>query len=517
MRQKNKTTGQVIHEYAEMVTRYYLLVMFVVLPLYAPNGFSDIAKQKNVLYRLLSLSFLIIAGVICFSTESICEKGRNIKKKQPLPVLFMVAHLLSATVTWIFSVDHKISFYGNGSWMMGFFAQLLMLTATLLVYHYYIDKKIVWIAAGIGAGVTSLLIVLNRFDIYPINMGNKYPGFISTLGQTNWASMFIACFLGAGLGLFIYIENKIYRMIILLVDAVILAGSWVIGSDTILLVMLTEFFVLFGVCLKKREYMIRFSQLLIMWGIVTEIVYLLVFVLFYNKFVFVDENDSVNSMLKMHIGIFILLAGLLIYGIVYATRNREWKKKALGIAYIILVASIFIAIIVGIIMIVVVTNTPEKAGALANVRMLRFDDDWGTHRGLNWKCSVIAFARMSPIRKIIGMGQGYFQFQLEAFEDLHERVKQMYGGYVLTVAHNEYLNMLIENGILGCLSYIGVLVSSFALLWKRAEEHRLSLMALLALSGYIACSFFFFQHVYATSFMYIFIAIALSEIRGEKA
>ena len=179
-----------------------------------------------------------------------------------------------------------------------------------------------------------------------------------------------------------------------------------------------------------------------------------------------------------------------------------------------MVAGVLLSVIFIIIAMVAVTNTPEKAEALANVRMLRFDYDWGTHRGLNWRCAVYGFARMSPLRKIVGTGQGGFEAYIYSFQDFSDSLHEMYGKYKLLVAHNEYLNFLIENGIIGCLSYMGFMISSFSLLWKRAGESRLSLMALLSLSGYIACSIFFFQHVYATSFMYIFIAMALSEVRN---
>ena len=175
-----------------------------------------------------------------------------------------------------------------------------------------------------------------------------------------------------------------------------------------------------------------------------------------------------------------------------------------------------VSLLIVIVLMVIVTLRPENAGALSNVRMLRFDDDWGTHRGLNWKCSVAGFIRMNPLRKIIGMGQGNFEAYIYSFGDLADRLVLMYGEFRLRVAHNEYLNMLIENGILGLVSYAGFIVSSFTFLWKRADENRLSLIALLSLAGYFACSVFFFQQFYATPYMYLFIAMAISGIREEK-
>ncbi len=516
MKQERKTTLEVIHDYGELITTYYLIVMLAFVPFFYQNGYSDIANAKYKIYRLVTTAFIIICGFICYLVETGCLRGENVKRRPKLPIIFVLTHLLSHIISWIFSSNHKTSWVGNGSWHMGFRVQLLFIGAMLLVFYYYKDKLSIWIAAGIGAGITGLLTVLNRFDIYPNKMGNTYPGFISTLGQTNWATMYVACLMGAGIAYYIYEENRMRRMIALVVDAFIFMGAWVIGSDTILPVMMAELFILFGVCISKREMLKRFSVIIAMFGVVTEIVYVLVFVLFHDKFVFVDENDAVNSLLRKHVGVLIILVALVFMAALYATREKEWKGKALKILYKVMVSGLLVGIILIVIAMVVVTNTPEKAGNLANIRMLNFDYDWGTHRGLNWRCAVYGFERLPFLRKIIGTGQGGFEAYIYSFQDFEESLIDMYGKFKLMVAHNEYLNFLVENGILGCITYAGFIVSSFVTLWKRADKSRLSMMALLSLSGYFACSIFFFQHVYATSFMYLFVAMALSEERKTK-
>lgn len=510
-----KALSQIACEYGESITTYFLLAMFLVMPFYYRKGYSDIANAKYIAYRTIATSYIILCGIF-YIIETIWSKADNIKKKPPVPMVFAGVFLLFNFLTWILAEDRMVSWAGRGSWHMGFLSQILFIVTMGLVYYYFKDKLSIWIAAGIGAGITGLLTVLNRFDIYPNKMGNTYPGFISTLGQTNWATMYVACLMGAGIAYYIYEENRMRRIVALIVDVFIFMGAWVIGSDTILPVMMAELFVLFGVCISKREMLQRFSAILAMFGVVTEIVYVLVFVLFHDKFVFVDENDAVNSLLRKHVGVLIILVALVLMAALYATREKEWKGKALKTLYKVMVAGLLVGIILIVIAMVVVTNSPQKAGSLANIRMLRFDYDWGTHRGLNWRCAVYGFGRLPFLRKIIGTGQGGFAAYIYSFQDFKESLTDMYGKYKLMVAHNEYLNFLIENGILGCLAYAGFIVSSFATLWKRADKSRLSLMALLSLSGYFACSIFFFQHVYATSFMYLFVAMALSEERKSK-
>lgn len=518
MRQKEKTTAQVIHEYGEILTKYYLIVMFAVLPLYYQDGYANIANAKYNFYRVITITYVVLCAGGCFLTESIGTKMKNIQKKQPAAVLLMGLFLVSNVISFVFSSDHEKSWIGRGSWHMGLMSQILFIVTAFLVYYYYKNEDIVWIAAGVGAGVTGILTVLNRFNIYPLDMGNTYPGFISTLGQTNWATMYMACLMGAGIGAYIYEEKTVKRAIILAVDIAIFMGAWVVGSDTILPVIMVEFYVLFGVCIRQRKMLERFSVILAVFGAVTEFTYILVFLLFHDKFVFVDETDAVNTLLSKQAGILILLLAAVFILLLRFSKEKQWNGKLLKLIYTIMTLAIAVFIICIIIAMVIVTNTPQNAGSLSEIRMLRFDYDWGTHRGLNWRCAVFGFARMSPLRKLIGVGQGGFEPYIYSFEDFAGALTEMYGKYKLMVAHNEYLNLLIENGILGCALYLAFVLSAFITLWKRAEKDVHFLVAILGLSGYFACSIFFFQHVYATSFMYIFVAMGLCAMnRMEKA
>ncbi|WP_035773163.1 O-antigen ligase family protein [Butyrivibrio sp. VCD2006] len=531
MNKKNVTTAEAIHGYGEIVAFFFLAAMLLVLPFYYRDGYADIANAKYEAYKRIAIGFIVGGGTFAV-IETICRKAENLGKLPALPIICLFLHTLSNIVSFVFSVDRGVSWVGNGSWHMGLLSQILFLATALLVYYYYRDNDFIWAFAALGAGLTSVLTILNRFDIYPLDMGNKYPGFISTLGQTNWATMYIACLMGVVMGWYTFEEDYLRRMIVLAVNAVVFMGAWVIGSDTILPVMATELFIMFGVCARSREMTRRFSSLLIVFGAVTEVVWLLVFVLFHDLFVFVDEGDAVNSLLRRHAGIYVIAAAAVLWGIsrskesgdgaasrkslakngdMAVISNADSLCEMLTASFRIMLTILLASLVLIILAMILVTNAPEHAGFLSNIRMLRFDYDWGTHRGLNWRCAAIGFKRLPFFRKLVGVGQGGFESYIYSFTDFSQALADMYGKYKLKVAHNEFLNFLIENGLLGCLSYMAFLGTSFASLWKRAEQDRLSLMALLSLAGYMACAIFFFQHVYATSFMYLFVVMALSK------
>ncbi|WP_026510162.1 O-antigen ligase family protein [Butyrivibrio sp. LC3010] len=525
MKQRDKSTAQIIHEYGSDVTTYYLIAMLAILPLYYNNGYIDIADAKYKFYRGITIAFLVLAGVICFTAEKVfgrifkekvagkgAEKGDGRKlTSYPIPIILIAAHLLFNMVTWLFSVDRDLSIVGNGSWHMGIISQGLILLAALLVYHYFEDKLLILIAFSIGAGLSSLFIILNGFDIYPLDMGKKFNLFTSTLGQTNWACIYLAVMLGVAMGMFIHEKGLLRRTIVVITQLFIFAGAWEIGSDTILLVMAGEFFVILGICIRERELMKRFSELLITFGISTSVVYLLIYHVFTGKFTFVDEyNDGPNKLLRTGVGFLILAAGILLYMVIYCTKNREWKAGIFKNIYRALVAIGAVLVIGTIAAIVITTNNPEKAGTLSGIGLFNFDVHWGNRRGANWKCAVMAFGRMPFFRQLIGMGQGCYEQYLNSFEDLRVIIESEFGEKALMTAHNEYLNMIVENGILGCFSYIGIIVSSFIIMWKKAAEDKHALMGLIAVTGYVVCSMFCFQHVYGTSFMYMFIAIAMA-------
>ena len=75
-------------------------------------------------------------------------------------------------------------------------------------------------------------------------------------------------------------------------------------------------------------------------------------------------------------------------------------------------------------------------------------------------------------------------------------------------AHNEWLTLLVQQGILGVIAYGGIFLTAFRNLRISATRDPRALAVFLGLTGYLICSLFTFQHVLSTPFDFAFFGMA---------
>ncbi|MBQ8248993.1 MAG: O-antigen ligase family protein [Clostridia bacterium] len=83
-------------------------------------------------------------------------------------------------------------------------------------------------------------------------------------------------------------------------------------------------------------------------------------------------------------------------------------------------------------------------------------------------------------------------------------------------AHNEYLNILYHQGVIGLISYLGLLGSVFAFLIKGMKRNRLSAALGICAAAYCVQAFFGISTVMSASFFWICLGLICSDT-GEAA
>ena len=99
---------------------------------------------------------------------------------------------------------------------------------------------------------------------------------------------------------------------------------------------------------------------------------------------------------------------------------------------------------------------PEQYGAIG--AYLRFDDSWGTHRGLCWRLAFESYTSFTSVKKLIGSGPETFGIIMKK-----EHYKEMIQGcgQIFDSPHNEFIQYLFCTGILGATCYYGFLAACF--------------------------------------------------------
>jgi O-antigen ligase len=153
---------------------------------------------------------------------------------------------------------------------------------------------------------------------------------------------------------------------------------------------------------------------------------------------------------------------------------------------------------------------PERFSSNSNY--LVFNDAWGNNRGVSWRCTVGGYLKADPLRKLFGVGPDSFAEYI--YTIYQADLDRILGGHIAQIcAHNEWLNTLLNLGVLGLIAYLGVFISSFKDCMKGAEKYPCLYGVAIAIVAYILHNFFCYQQIICTPAIFILMAMAQALIR----
>jgi O-antigen ligase len=148
-----------------------------------------------------------------------------------------------------------------------------------------------------------------------------------------------------------------------------------------------------------------------------------------------------------------------------------------------------------------------------NMKFLRFNDAWGTHRGYFWRRCFDIFLGEEAKGIFFGIGPDNLKTYFSAL--FGSESMKLYGETTGT-SHNEYLDYLINIGIFGLAAYLTVIISSVV----RVFRHRKTVPVALAFAAVIVC--YCSQGVVniinpiVTPLLFVFIALAEGLLRKSE-
>ena len=114
---------------------------------------------------------------------------------------------------------------------------------------------------------------------------------------------------------------------------------------------------------------------------------------------------------------------------------------------------------------------------------LVFNDNWGTHRGHNWRIAFTNFTQnFSWFQRLFGYGPDTYLVVSERtfYEEMVTRYNEVYDS-----AHNEYINYLICEGLIGLIAYLGIFISGLKLGAKYIKNNIYVTAAIMAVITYL--------------------------------
>ncbi|MDR1769692.1 MAG: O-antigen ligase family protein [Hungatella sp.] len=502
----------------QLLAAVYVIIILGVFPLIYHDYYFDIMSFKYTFYYITTLIFIILFLIISIAQGNI--KWRLLfdfsKKKMRLsiPEVSLLAFALIAIISTVQSDFKYEAFWGNEGRYTGCFLLLLYCISLILVSKSFKMKRWILTLFLLSGMLVCLFGITDFFKMDILNFKVKmepgqYDIFASTIGNVNSYTSYVALVMAISAVMFssekIFWKAFLYYICMIVSFFAILMGV----SDNAYLALGTLFGFLPLYLFKSRFGVRRYVLILTSF---TGVIYGMDII---NK-LFADKVMKIDGILQTLLGfskleyivlLMVILSGL-VYTIGYFTRN---KNDELGhiwqIIWLVFVLSIIAAVVFALYD-VNVSKHVERYGGLS--AYLQFSDDWGTHRGYNWRIGVENYSRLSAIHKIFGYGPDTYGI-LTHFNNYTDMVMKY--GEVYDSAHNEYLQYFITMGPLSLLSYMVFIISSGVRMVKRSKGDICVIAVLFAVVCYAVQAVVNISVPIVAPIMFILLAIGLAGTR----
>ena len=495
-----------------MICNFFLIVVFTLFPLFVNTTFTEnfpfvsfsdgyiaIRHQKYYFFLVIT-GMAVIAEILLLLTRSSQSAKEADPKKQSLykSLSFtdwaVLAFVFSCAVSTVFSpyidmaVNGEITIgdatYGrnNGLILMLFYAAVYFLVTRCFKF-----KEYVFVAMAGVSGFIYLLAVLNGFYIDPLDMFSKfvnekkiYNNFMTTIGNKNMFSSYICVTLPLVVSMFVY-TKKLWRRFLYLGVTVLGAMAVVIcDSDSVVLgigAFALVFIVAYSRCpVKLRKLMLALTVMLIS----VKLLWLITLINGndYKELSAIPFKLMTSNAAFIAIGVMAVITAALYYATLTGKVTRFPKAVPIVLTVLFGLAVLFG---LGVIIYFTAFDTKTKLGELE--RTLRYSDRWGTHRGFMWNKAIEAFGGFNFFQKLFGTGPDTFFYTFSPyFGELYNR----FGDGSTDAAHNEYINYLLNLGIVGLTSYLAFTGSALVRAFKAAKKNPLVLVFTSAVVAYMA-------------------------------
>ena len=388
-----------------------------------------------------------------------------------------------------------------------------------VIVYFMISRMWQWkswitvLVLSVSAVVFSLGYV-NKFCLFPIDPQFVNTSFISTIGNINWYCGYLVTILFGGVYLLWRMEEKMTWKKLLLMAYVTIgfASLATQGSSSGIVTFAVVMFVLFGMSVRDSGRMEVFWQEMTMFSGAC----LLTFILrkanvFSQELVMEGMTDLLTfSMVTI---LMTILSGTILCLIHRARLKRSYPEKLLHRIY----CGIAIAVPVMILLVLLLTLINTLAGGAltpnitdSNVtKWLTFNVSWGSARGGTWAAGARCFWEADFLHKIFGVGPDclYAFLSNEGSAGLQTMVNDRFGGSRLTNAHNEWLTVLVDIGVLGLISYAGMMITAIRDFLRAGENKMLVGACGICVLAYTVNNMFSFQQVMNISTVFVVMGI----------
>lgn len=517
-----------------------MVVILAVLPLYN-KGYAQIGTEKeNFFLKTMTYAGKFLLPVfllwLFFAVVAMIQKKELLKINtlRQLPGIvwrefgttdkFAFAYGIAVVLSYVFTNYQEEALWGTASWRMGMWTQLGAVIVYFMVSRMWQWKD--WIVALIlpVSAVVFFLGYMNKFGRCLVDKEIVTTSFISTIGNINWYCGYLVTVLFGGVYLLWRMEEGMsWKKILLTVYVTIGFASLVTqGSSSGIVTFAVVMFVLFGMSVNDSEKMERFWMEMTLFSGACLVTYLLRVTNVFSGELVLEGITDFLTFTAVSVLMTIVSAGTwyLVHRMRYKGKYSQKIPKAIyrGIA---------IAVPVTVLLILVLTliNTVLDGALTPNVsdpevtKWLTFNVSWGSARGATWAAGARCFWETDFLHKIFGVGPDcmYAFLSNEGSDGLQKMVNGRFYGNRLTNAHNEWLTILVDVGVLGLAAYAGMMISAIRNFFRAGKMSAIVGACGFCVLAYTVNNMFSFQQVMNISTMFVVMGIGENRLRAVRS
>lgn len=509
---KTRNLDKKLNEILSRIINAYMGVLVTIYLLLFGGGYATIAEEKYKAFLIIHISFLTVFALVKVQYNLITTKSEKKIKHQIFanvmqnPSFYFILYLMFTYISAINS-DYNTVFFG-------YERKEGILTITIYVATYFLisnygrfNKIILWLFSG-SVSLFCLLGILqltgaNPFELYPptYNFYGAYVHyngeFCSTIGNTNFCSSLLSLALGIIVACMIrkkeiidnYYAIPLVLCVFLLIKLNVEAGlvAMLIGLVVIIPISITD--------------VNTFKNCMNTYAIILLTVGLSSITVFTSNGAYLRWN---NTILVACFLAFVLLIISRMYPCLHSKLSSEnLQRKFFIFTLICCFFSLFI--------IYNIEDLPYDF--LSQVHQIlhgNIDDKFGSGRIYIWK-EVLS---LIPKYFWFGSGPDTLAFlNIESFSRYDAELGfEIFAG--IDTAHNEYLNIFINQGFLAITSYCMGIIFSLRRWYIYAEDDRI-MIAGAGVCFYLIQAFFGISTYITAPYFWVFLAILNQKIKEE--
>lgn len=513
---------RILKKAIDYVICFYLVLILVIMPFYNRQGYARIGTDKayffDTVVTYMGKILIPVTGIYLVLSAFYLRRELWDKFRGGFSItdFFAAGYGLALVLSWLCSDYRQDSLWGVAGWFMGLWPQLALVLCYLFVSKLWTPRKWVVYLALAASWVVFLLGWLNRAGVDPLGMNIGNSSFISTIGNINWYCGYLVSIFFAGVALLWQCrEQKLWQRTLLMLYIFVGFGSLVTqGSDSGLLALAAVVLTQFVLSASDSSRMLIFWQEMVLLGIACVITYLVDGI----SPGIISPNAGMASVFFTGWHSFFVTAvsamGLILTD--QSIKRRNYPEKALCILARALVCAVVSAVVLLTAATTVNTLRPGSLGALSGNSLFTFSDKWGSSRGATWQAGWMCFVEQDFVHKLVGVGpdaMSKYEYQAGS-QKLQELLEENFGKSVLANAHNEWLTVLVDVGVLGVVAFVGMMLSG---IWRflKKDRNRITCACGLCLLAYTVNNQFSFQQSMNTATIFAIFGIGGAFLRAE--